>query len=134
MDSSALRIAVVDDNADIRETLSMVIQLLGHESAVCSTGELALECIARWQPHVALIDISLPGMSGFDVARRVCASTVGSSPMLIAMTGWGRDEDRARSREAGFHKHLVKPVDLPQLRALFDEVARGASPERVVSA
>ena len=122
MPLASLRVALVDDNADILESMSMVMQLLGHESAMCSDGPSALDCIANWHPHVAFVDLGLPGMSGLDVARTVRERYNGTAPVLIAMTGWGRDVDRTRALEAGFHKHVTKPVDLSQLRSLLNEV------------
>ena len=122
MPANSLRVALVDDNADILESMSMVMQLLGHESATCSDGRSALECIETWHPHVAFVDLGLPGMSGLDVARAVRERHNGSTPMLIAMTGWGRDVDRERALEAGFHKHVTKPLDLSQLRTLLGDV------------
>lgn len=122
MPLSALRVALVDDNADVLEMLSVVIELLGHESVRCATGEEAVERITTWRPHVALVDVGLPDMSGYDVARTV-RSTVGKDVVLVALTGWNRDEDLLRAQEAGFDRHVVKPLDLPQLRSLLDEVA-----------
>ena len=123
MPDPTLRVALVDDNADILESLSLVVELLGHQSLRCATGEDAVTRIASWQPHVALVDVGLPGMSGYDVARTVRATMNGDAPVLIAVTGWNRDEDLRRAKEAGFDRHVVKPLDLSALRVLLDDVA-----------
>jgi CheY-like chemotaxis protein len=124
MDTSvplAKRVLIVDDNAEILESLAMVLELLGHHVETVDNGEAALVCLAQRPPHVALIDVGMPGMSGYDVARRARALVQPEHhTVLVAMTGWGRDEDRVRAFEAGFDSHVVKPVDLQRLRALLD--------------
>lgn len=122
MSSPPLRVAIIDDSADILESLSMVIRVLGHESECCADGETGLECITRWRPHLALVDVSLPGLSGYDVARGVRALDAAPSPVLIAMTGWSREQDRVRVQEAGFDRHVVKPLDFAQLRTILAEI------------
>lgn len=119
--AGSMRVLVVDDNRDILESLSMVIELLGHEVELADNGEAALESLRTRPPHLALIDVSLPTMSGYEVARRARHATPTSSfTRLIAMTGWGRDEDRARALDAGFDAHVLKPLDLQRLRELLD--------------
>lgn len=129
--TDALRVVLVDDNADILESLAMVIQLLGHQSECCNDGEQGIERIASWKPHLALVDVGLPGISGHDVARAVRSSGAPDMPYLVAMTGWSRDEDRARIYAAGFDRHMVKPLEMSQLRELLQDVsqmhARGRS-------
>lgn len=127
MSSVPLRVAIIDDSTDILESLSMVIRVLGHESACCSDGETGLECIQRWRPHLALVDVSLPGLSGFDVARGARALDTAPSPVLVAMTGWSREQDRVKVQEAGFDRHVVKPLDFVQLRALLAEIQSSLS-------
>lgn len=119
----SLRIVLVDDNADILESMAMVLNVLGHVTETCLTGELAVERIVEWKPDAAIVDASLPGISGYDVARAVGAAALTPDPVLVAMTGWDRDEDRQRSQEAGFGIHVVKPLDLQQLRTLLDEIS-----------
>ena len=114
------RILLVDDNADVLESLGMVLRLLNQEVEAVATGEQALQRLEEWQPHLALIDVGMPGMSGYEVAQRARNCAWGMRLELIAMTGWGRDEDRARALAAGFNQHVVKPIDLAQLRALLD--------------
>jgi PAS domain S-box-containing protein len=116
------RILVVDDNADAAESLAELLTLIGNETYTAPDGETALERAAQLRPEVVLLDIGLPGISGHDVARAIRAEPWGGETMLIALTGWGQPEDRARSREAGFNHHLVKPVDLTNLEAILDEV------------
>ncbi|QJR35941.1 response regulator [Gemmatimonas groenlandica] len=119
--ATAHRVLVVDDSLDMLESMSLVLRLLGHEVMTASSGEDALEVIANWQPHIALIDVGMPGMSGYELARRVRAGAAPRQAVLIAVTGWGRDADRARAAAAGFDRHVVKPVDLPRLEALLSE-------------
>jgi PAS domain S-box-containing protein len=124
------RIVLVDDNADVAESLSMLLELLGHRVRVAVDGPSALELARTAVPDVMLIDIGLPGMDGYEVARRVRRDPALGGVALIALTGYGRDEDRERARDAGFDHHLVKPVDphlLEGLVARLPSVA-GASP------
>lgn len=119
----SLRIVLVDDNADILESMAMVLNALGHETQTCLTGELAVERITEWKPDAAIVDATLPGISGYDVARAIGAASLTPDPVLVAMTGWDRDEDRQRSLEAGFGIHVVKPLDLQQLRTLLSDIS-----------
>lgn len=118
----SLRIVVVDDNADILESMEMVLTALGHEATTCASGEDALETITRGLPDAAFIDASLPGISGYEVARAIRAAGVQPTPVLVAMTGWDRDEDRRRAEDSGFAIHAVKPLDLEMLRAVLDDI------------
>jgi signal transduction histidine kinase len=112
----AARVLVVEDNTDTRDTLRRVLELDGHQVEEAADGLEAVERAAILRPEVVLVDIGLPGLDGFEVARRLRAS-LGSSPLLIALTGYGQPEDRRRSRDAGFDVHLVKPVTPEQLAA-----------------
>jgi len=109
------RVLVVDDNHDAANTLNSLLQSLGHSTRVAFDGPTALQIAEQFQPDLVLLDIGMPGMSGYDVARRLRSRT-GTHPKIVAVTGWGADEDRARSQEAGFDRHLVKPVDESALR------------------
>ena len=114
--SPPLRILVVDDNVDAAETLAMLLGLEGHKTCVAHTGEAALRSALEFQPNVVLLDIGLPGLSGNEIARRLRREERLPKPLLlIALTGWGSDEDRRKAKEAGFDRHLVKPVDLEKL-------------------
>ncbi len=109
------RVLIVDDNQDAAELLAEALELLGFSTEVAHDGASALKAADRFAPDVALLDLGLPLMDGYEVARRLRASH-GGSPKLIAVTGYGQASDRRRSREAGFDVHLVKPVDLPDLQ------------------
>ena len=121
---STLRILVVDDNADSAEMLSTVLQQWGHDVCVAGDGESALTEVARSHPQVVLLDIGLPGMSGYAVAERL-SHAEGTRPVLIALTAYGHRDDIKRAREAGFDRHILKPVDFVRLReALADTDTR----------
>jgi signal transduction histidine kinase len=115
------RILVVDDNADAAESLAMLLNLKGHETRVALRGGEALEQAETFKPDVALLDLGLPEMDGYELAARLRAVPGLQAIRLVALTGYGRSEDRQRTQAAGFHGHLVKPVDLAALgRALGD--------------
>jgi CheY-like chemotaxis protein len=101
------------------ESLAMLLRVLGAEVALAHSGRVALECVDSFQPDVVLLDIGMPGMDGYEVARRIRANPEHRHISLIALTGWGQDEDRKRSVAAGFNHHLVKPADIDQLRQLL---------------
>jgi len=113
------RILVVDDNVDAAESLGALLRCLGAEVVTVHDGPAALEALRTEEPSAAVLDIGMPGMDGYEVARRVRAGPRGKRIQLIALTGWGNDEDRRRSREAGIDHHLVKPVDLNVLESLL---------------
>jgi PAS domain S-box-containing protein len=110
-----LRILVVDDNADAAESLAMLLQMTGHETYLAHDGVEALALAEQMRPQVVLLDIGLPKMSGHDVAQRIRSEPWGQEIVLVALTGWGQQQDRRRSQEAGFDHHLVKPVDVDTL-------------------
>jgi two-component system, sensor histidine kinase len=103
------RILLIEDNADAREALRALLELDGHEVEEAAEGLEGLQIAQTKRPEIALIDIGLPGVDGYEVARRVRA--LGHPITLIALTGYGQPEDRRRAHEAGFDAHLVKPVD-----------------------
>lgn len=117
--NAKLRILVVDDNRDSAKTMAMMLKLLGHTTETAHDGEEALGTAEAFQPNVVLLDIGLPKLNGFEVAKRIREQNWGRSMFLAAMTGWGQDEDRRKSQEAGFNTHLVKPVDLATLTRLL---------------
>jgi PAS domain S-box-containing protein len=113
------RVLVVDDNADAANSLAALLSLQGHETQAVYSGREALERIESFRPHVALIDIGLPKMNGYELAKRLRETSDSASLRLVALTGYGQVEDREHARAAGFDDHLVKPVDMPALeRAL----------------
>lgn len=117
---SRRRVLVVEDNADVRESLRLILEIWGHDVTTADTGDAGLEQIRRTHPEVALIDIGLPGMSGYDVAHTIRTTELRSLPMkLVAITGYGQPADRARALEAGFDMHLLKPIDPDVLRRIF---------------
>jgi CheY-like chemotaxis protein len=115
----ARRILIVDDSRDGGESLAMLLRVLGADVALAHSGRDALDCVDRFKPHVVLLDIGMPGMDGYEVARRIRSNPANRHISLIALTGWGQDEDRKRSVAAGFNHHLVKPADIEQLRQLL---------------
>jgi CheY-like chemotaxis protein len=110
---------VADDNRDAAITLSMMLRILGYEIRTAFDGPEALEAAAEFRPDVALLDLGMPKMTGYDVARRLHEQPWGKDVALIAVTGWGQPEDKQRTREAGFGHHLVKPVDPTVLAELL---------------
>jgi signal transduction histidine kinase len=123
------RILVADDNADALQTLATVLELGGHEVFSAANGSLALESAERHLPEVALLDIGMPLLDGYEVARRIRAQAWGKRITLVALTGWGQDSDRRRSQEAGFDSHLVKPLDLAKLTQLLSRLPAPAADE-----
>jgi two-component system, sensor histidine kinase len=119
---AARRILLVEDNPDIGETLRDLLELLGHSVELAGDGLRGVEKALSSQPEVALVDIGLPGIDGYEVARRLRQTAPGREMLLIALTGYGRPEDRDRARAAGFDAHLVKPVDPEELLLLFSQL------------
>jgi PAS domain S-box-containing protein len=113
-------VIVVDDNSDSAESMAMLLRTMGHDVAIAYDGPSALRRITAEMPDVVLLDIGLPGLTGYEVARRLREHPGGEAVRIYAMTGYGQDEDRRRSREAGFDGHLVKPVIPSDLLALVD--------------
>jgi CheY-like chemotaxis protein/two-component sensor histidine kinase len=113
------RILVADDNRDAADSLSMLLALEGHQVRVAYCGSDALSIAREFQPHVALLDIGMPDLDGYEVAHSLRRESWGESLQLIALTGWGQEEDRRRATQAGFDHHLVKPADSEQLLSLI---------------
>ncbi|HEX4886379.1 MAG TPA: PAS domain S-box protein [Casimicrobiaceae bacterium] len=127
----ARRVLIVDDNRDAAVSLGMVLTLAGCATELAHDGVEALETADRWRPDVVLLDLGLPGMDGHAVCRAIRERPWGRDAVIVAVTGWGQDEDRRRSKEAGFDSHLVKPVDHDTLLAVLDAAVR-ARPRRAV--
>jgi CheY-like chemotaxis protein len=120
------RILVVDDHPDSAESLVLLLRIKGHDVTLAHDGPSALEEFARDRPELALLDIGLPGLDGFEVARRVRALDPDRSCKLVALTGYGGDRERRLAREAGFDEHLVKPVAFDTLLAIVDSLGTPA--------
>jgi CheY-like chemotaxis protein/two-component sensor histidine kinase len=119
------RLLVVDDNRDAAESLGMVLRLMGYEVAIAFGGAEALEVAAREKPRAAIVDIGMPGMSGHEVAQRMRREAWGKHAVLVALTGWGQEQDKLAARAAGFDDHLTKPVDPEEVgRVLGRHLAR----------
>jgi PAS domain S-box-containing protein len=113
------RVLVVDDNRDAADSLAMILELLGAEVRIVNNGPEALEAFPSHDPALVLLDIGMPGMDGYEVARQLRSRFPERRAALVALTGWGQEEDRRRARDAGFHHHLVKPADVEALQALL---------------
>lgn len=122
------RILVVDDNHDSALSLAMVLTMMGHETRTAPDGETALAAAEDFHPEVVLLDIGLPKMNGYEVAQRIRDKAWGTGMFLIAVTGWGQAEDRARSAEVGLNLHMVKPVEATALQAVLANLSRNGQP------
>jgi CheY-like chemotaxis protein len=114
-----LRVLVVDDNRDAADSLAVLLRLWGHEARTAHDGVSAVKAAGSYRPQAALLDIGLPGLDGYEVARRLRGDPALEGLLLVAVTGYGQEIDRRQSREAGFDCHLVKPVDLAKLQELL---------------
>ena len=117
-----LRILVADDNHDAAATLCMLLELMGHTVQQVHDGAAAVQAAALFDPHLVLLDIGMPKMNGYEACRKIRSSAGGAAMAMVAITGWGQPEDRRMSQEAGFDKHLIKPVDPQELENLVEEV------------
>ncbi len=117
--SKEKRILVVDDNADAKELLEILLSGAGHKVRTASDGKTGIETLKTFQPDICLLDIGLPDMDGYELARIL--REMMPEVTLIALTGWGQPEDRRRSTDAGFNHHLVKPVDFETLKTLVEQ-------------
>ena len=113
------RILVVDDNVDAADSLAMLLEVRGDQVRIAYDGLEALEAEADFRPEVVLLDIGMPKLSGYDVAKRIRQAR-GNAVLIVAITGWGQEDDRQRARDAGFNHHFTKPVDFEMLLDLID--------------
>jgi len=120
-----LRVLVVDDNIDAAHTLAMLVQLAGHDVRIAYDGPPALTLAQTFQPQVVLLDLNLPAMDGYEVARKLRERPETHEAVLAAVSGWGQPEDRLRSKDAGFDRHFVKPVDPNIITKLLSDSHRG---------
>jgi CheY-like chemotaxis protein len=125
------RVLIVDDNRDAADSLAMLVEHGGHAAFVAYDGAGALEAAERERPDIVLLDIGLPQMTGHDVCREIRKAPWGRTMRVVALTGWGQEDDRRKSREAGFDAHLVKPVDFAKLLEMLAEGT--SSPPRAPS-
>jgi two-component system OmpR family response regulator len=122
---SGLRVLVVDDNVDAAQTLAMLVQLAGHDVRIAYDGPPALTLAQAFQPQVVLLDLNLPAMDGYEVARKLRERPETHEAVLAAVSGWGQPEDKLRSKDAGFDRHFVKPVDPNIITKLLSDAQRG---------
>jgi len=115
------RVLIADDNQDSAESLAMLLRMEGHEVMVAHDGPEAFAAVATFNPEVALLDIGMPGLNGYEVAKKIRAATPSSAIILIAVTGWGQHSDKARARAAGFDHHFTKPVEPERLVELLSQ-------------
>jgi CheY-like chemotaxis protein len=116
-----LRVLVIDDNRDSADSATDVLRLLGNQVESAYDGEGGIQLARRFRPHMVLLDLAMPGMDGYEVRKRLLAEPGAGSTYLVAMTGFGNEEDKRRTREAGFDAHLTKPVELDALMGLLNE-------------
>ncbi|MBX6314789.1 MAG: response regulator, partial [Isosphaeraceae bacterium] len=124
----ASRILIVDDNVDSARGLARLLKLLGHDVRTAGDGAEAIAAAQSYQPDVVLLDIGLPGMDGYEVAKRLRKDTACRDCVIIAVSGYGQEDDRRRSREAGFNHHLIKPIDPNALLTLLNKAPTGSTP------
>lgn len=116
---SARRVLVIDDNQDVADSLAMLLETFGVEVRTANSGAAGLDALAWFKPELVFLDIGMPGMDGIETARRIRERPEGREVMLVALTGWGQEEDRSRTHAAGFDRHLVKPAELDALQELL---------------
>jgi CheY-like chemotaxis protein len=112
---------VADDNVDSAVSLGMMLRLMGHEVRTAHDGQEAVRTAEEFRPDVILLDIGMPRMNGYDACRAIREKPWGRDVVLVALTGWGQEEDKRRSKEAGFDRHLVKPVEPAAVEKLLAE-------------
>lgn len=124
------RILIVDDNRDSADSLAMLLEITGNKTCIAHDGIEAIEAIKEHRPELVLLDIGLPKLDGHEVCRHVRQQPWGKDIVMIALTGWGQDDDRRKSREAGFNGHLVKPVDYDTLLELLKSSPQDGDTQR----
>jgi CheY-like chemotaxis protein len=127
------RILVADDNRDAAESMSTVLRLMGNEVRTVHDGVQAVEEAAAFRPDMVLLDIGMPRLNGYDAARPHPRERWGKSIMVVAMTGWGQDEDKRRASEAGFDRHFTKPVDPADIEQLIAGLRSGSPRKSLAS-
>lgn len=117
--ASGRRILVVDDNIDAASTTAALLEILGNQVRTVHDGLAAVDAAREMRPDIILLDIGLPGIDGYEAARRIRSQEENRQTFLVALTGWGQDKDKAQAGEAGFDEHWTKPIGLEQLTALL---------------
>jgi CheY-like chemotaxis protein len=117
----------VDDNADSAQTLAMVLDVMGHETRLANDGLEAVRIAQEFQPDIVLLDIGMPRLNGYEACRKIREQAWATAVIIIAVTGWGQDDDRRRSKEAGFDLHLVKPLDPLVVERMMRDLAPGTA-------
>jgi CheY-like chemotaxis protein len=128
------RVLIVDDNVDAADALCMILEIDGHAVHIVHDGDAALAAVPRHRPEIVLLDIGLPVMDGYEIARRLRTLDAGADTLLCAVTGWGQAEDKRRAEEAGFDHHLVKPVTRETLQRVLQQMPNPATREAESSA
>jgi CheY-like chemotaxis protein len=121
--ATTLSVVVIEDNEDAADTMALWLEDLGHRVWIARNGRSGIDLIQQNVPNVVFCDLGLPGMDGLDVCRSIRALPLTSQPVMVALTGWGREDDRRRTKDAGFDHHLVKPVRLDRLAAVLSGVS-----------
>ncbi len=121
------RILVVDDNRDAADALAMILEILGHEVRTAHDGAAGVAAAAAFRPEVILMDLGMPKLDGYEAARRIRAETWGGEPFLVALTGWGSNDHRQRAHDAGFDRHLVKPVELDAITRMIAKMPKDSA-------
>jgi CheY-like chemotaxis protein len=124
---TARRVLVVDDNRDSAMSLALLLKLAGNETHTAFDGLSAVEAAEKYKPDLVLMDIGLPKLNGYEACRRIRQQSWGKNMILVALTGWGQDEDKEKSRTSGFSGHLVKPAELETLAKLLADVQQRVS-------
>jgi CheY-like chemotaxis protein len=125
---SKCRIVVADDNPDSAASLAMMLRILGHDVQTAHNGQQAVELASTFLPDVMLLDIGMPVMDGYEAAQHVRKNPELAHIILVALTGWGQDDDKRQAEEAGFNHHVTKPIDLAALQSLLQPL-KCAKPE-----
>lgn len=119
-----MRVMIVEDNDALAQTTGWLVEAMGYDYRLARSGTEALAVAGEYQPHVMMLDIGLPGMSGYDLCRTLRQNPVLKTTVFIAQTGWGQDEHRQMARDAGFHHHLVKPLSFDTLEKLLGTIEK----------
>ena len=118
------RILVVDDNRDAALSLAMILKLMGHDSRIAEDGLQAIQVASEYHPELVFLDIGMPRMNGYDACRAIRQLPGGDGMYIVALTGWGQDEDRRKSKDAGFDEHFTKPADPNLITQLLESLPR----------